>query len=348
MSGYFVDPDISVASTIDTAFYRDETTFALARERIFARSWQWIGDLEDVAGAGSLSPRELLPGLLDEPLLLSHDGAGTLRCLSNVCTHRGNILVRVPCTQVEQIRCGYHSRRFDLSGRMTFMPEFAGAKNFPSGSDSLPQIPFAAWANHAFAALDPAAPLEAFLGDIMTRLAMLPVERFLPDPAQSRDYVINAHWALYVENYLEGYHIPIIHPTLNASIAADYGTELEPPVIFYRATPKNDAAVAGLWAWAWPCLGVNVYADGILMERMWPIDANRTRLDYLFLFSEDADEADIERQIAASVVTTVEDLAICEAVQRNLDAGVYQTGRLSPKHEAGVAWFQRQIERAIG
>jgi choline monooxygenase len=91
-----------------------------------------------------------------------------------------------------------------------------------------------------------------------------------------------------------------------------------------------------------------VYADGILMERMWPVSVDRMRLDYLFLFAEDADEADIERQIAASLVTTKEDVDICEAVQRNLDAGIYQTGRLSPKHEQGVAWFQKQVQRAIG
>src|SRR5215472_11467515 len=124
---YTVDPDITVASTIASDFYCDAETFALSRERIFARTWQWLGDLGDVATPGSLSPRQLLPQFIDEPLLLARDGAGTLRCLSNVCTHRGNILVREARTNVEQIRCGYHSRRFDLSGRMTFMPEFAQA-----------------------------------------------------------------------------------------------------------------------------------------------------------------------------------------------------------------------------
>ena len=137
---YAVDPDITVASTIDAAFYRDEATFALARERIFARCWQWIGDLSDVADPGALSPRALLPGVLDEPLLLTRDAAGVLRCLSNVCTHRGNILVREARANASDIRCGYHSRRFDLSGRMTFMPEFGQAKHFPSPSDDLPAV----------------------------------------------------------------------------------------------------------------------------------------------------------------------------------------------------------------
>ena len=76
----------------------------------------------------------------------------------------------------KQIRCGYHSRRFDLAGRMTFMPEFEEAKNFPSPRDDLPQVPFAAWAGHGFAALDPAAPFEAFLGDMTARVGWMPVD----------------------------------------------------------------------------------------------------------------------------------------------------------------------------
>src|SRR5208282_1361013 len=155
------------------------------------------------------------------------DTKGTLRCLSNVCTHRGNILVREPCTKVEQIRCSYHSRRFDLSGHMTFMPEFGQAKNFPSAADDLPQIPFAVWADHGFVSLDPVAPLHAFLGDLAARLAWLPLAQFRPDTTSSRDYVINAHWALYVENFLEALHIPFVHPALSKVIdCASYEHEL--------------------------------------------------------------------------------------------------------------------------
>src|SRR5262249_38481708 len=94
---YSVHEDISAASTLEGASYRDPEASAATRERVFARTWQWIGRLDDVASPGTLAPRELLPGLLDEPLLLARDAAGTLRCLSNVCTHRGNILVKAPC-----------------------------------------------------------------------------------------------------------------------------------------------------------------------------------------------------------------------------------------------------------
>ena len=83
---YTVNPDITKASTIDARFYHDAAAYALSSERIFARTWQWIGNLGDVATHGALSARELLSGLLNEPLLLARDKLGALRCLSNVCT----------------------------------------------------------------------------------------------------------------------------------------------------------------------------------------------------------------------------------------------------------------------
>ena len=163
---YSVGPDIAVASTIDSAFYRDEATYALARDRIFARSWQWIGDLTDVADAGLRSRRASCCAACSTSRCCWRATARA-RCAAYPTSAR--IAATSWCSaacKADQIRCGYHSRRFDLSGRMTFMPEFAEAKNFPSASDDLPQIPFGVWAGHGFAALDPVAPLDAFIGDL--------------------------------------------------------------------------------------------------------------------------------------------------------------------------------------
>ena len=93
--------------------------------------------------------------------------------------------------------------------------------------------------------------------------------------------------------------------------------------------------MSGLWAWMWPCHGVNIYKDGLMMERMWPVGHDRTVLDYLYFFPEGVSEADKERPMASSGLITAEDIKIVEAVQRNLDAGIYATGRLSPRHRAG-------------
>jgi choline monooxygenase len=271
-----------------------------------------------------------------------------VRAFHNVCRHRAGPLVEDGdghCAGA--LVCRYHGWKYALDGRLASARDFGVAEGFDPREYALFPIVCETWRGFVFVNLDAdAAPLMEAIAPLERRMQHVAAERFRNPRASSHE--MRCNWKTYVENYLEGYHIPVLHPSLNATMAADYGTELEPPTIFYRATPKNDAPIAGLWAWAWPCLGVNVYADGILMERMWPVAKDRTRLDYLFLFSEDADEADIERQIHQSIVTTQEDIDICEAVQRNLEAGVYQTGRLSPKHEQGVAWFQKQVLRAIG
>ena len=356
-----VDADISIASTIESAFYRDEEVFALARERIFARSWQWIGDLAEVTEPGSLSPRALLPGLIDDPLLLARDLAGTLRCLSNVCTHRGNILVREPRKDVEQIRCGYHSRRFDLAGRMTFMPEFAQAKNFPSQNDHLPKVPFATWAGHGFTAIDPAAPLDAFIGDIKQRLAWLEIDRFVPDAASSRDYTVHAHWALYVENFLEELHIPFVHPglskvvdcvtyehelfrysSLQLALARENEVAFDPP----PGALDHGRRVAAYYWWIFPNLMLNFYPWGLSLNRVVPEAIDRTRVEFRAYVLDEAKRG----QGAGGALHEVEleDEAVVEAVQRGVRSRFYRRGRYSPTRERGTHHFHRLLCEFLG
>jgi len=329
--------------TLPAQLYREPAIYEKERQEIFARTWQLLGHESQLSRPGDY----IAATFAGYPVVAIRGEDGIIRSFHNVCRHRAGPLVESGHGHCAgQFVCRYHGWKYALDGRLASARDFGPAEGFDPRNYGLFALKAEIWRGFLFVNMDQdAAPLAESIAPLEARMQHLSPERFRSPRVSSHDMQCN--WKTYVENYLEGYHIPIMHPMLNAALAADYGTQLEPPVIFYRATPKSDAPVAGLWAWAWPCLGVNVYADGILMERMWPIDLNRTRLDYLFLFHEEADEADIERQIEASIVTTTEDLDICEAVQRNLNAGVYRTGRLSPKHEQGVAWFQAEIARAL-
>jgi choline monooxygenase len=355
MSRFDIDPDITTASTLDKRFYLDESVYARSRERIFARSWQWIGDSTDVAEPASLSPREMLPGLLDEPLLLARDGGGTLRCLSNVCTHRGNLLVQAPC-RGEQIRCGYHSRRFDLAGRMLFMPEFQQAKNFPSASDHLPQLAFGELGPLAFAAIDPAVPFDDSLGDIPQRLAWLPLSEFKLDPSRSRDYEFPAHWALYVENYLEGLHIPFVHPGLTKTLdLGNYRYELqryanlqlaaaradEPAFELPRESPEHGQRIAAYYYWVFPNLMLNFYPWGLSLNLVQPLGPARTRVQFRS-YVWDASRLGGGAGGALDQVE-MEDEAVVQTVQRGLRSRLYSRGRYSPTREQGVHHFHRLV-----
>jgi choline monooxygenase len=352
---FAIDPDVTLARTLPSAFYLDDAVHALTRERVFARTWQWLGDLDDVRLPGSLSPREMLPGHLDEPLLLARDAGGTLRCLSNVCTHRGNILVPVPC-RADQIRCGYHSRRFDLAGRMTFMPGFERAENFPAPSDHLPRVPFAEFAGHGFASLAPAAPFEAFIADVRARLAWMPFDELRHDPARDRDFEVAAHWALYVENYLEGLHIPFLHPALHQvldmefysyhlgrygslqlALARDGEEAFEPP----PDSVDHGQRVAAYYWWVFPNLMLNFYPWGLSVNLVQPLARDRTRVSFRgYVRSVDR----LARGAGAGLdQVELEDEAAVESVQRGLRSRLYDRGRYSPSHERGVHHFHRLL-----
>lgn len=352
---YSVDPDITVAATLDAAFYRDEAAFARSRERIFARTWQWIGALDDMSAKGSLKPIDLLPGCLDEPLLLARDSKGELRCLSNVCTHRGNILVKEPCARAD-IQCGYHGRRFDLDGKFLSMPEFKQAKNFPRPEDDLPRVPFGEWAGQGFAAVDPVAPLDAFLGDMRRRIDVLPLDKARFDSSRSHDYAVEANWALYVENYLEELHIPFVHAGLSKSV--DYSTyrqELFRYSTLQLALARPGSAafdlpagsrdhgkrVAAYYWWIFPNLMLNFYPWGLSLNSVVPEAVDRTRVSFRsFVW----DASKLEGGAGSSLdEVEMEDEAVVQSVQRGVRSRLYPGGRYSPTRETGTHHFHRLI-----
>jgi choline monooxygenase len=289
--------------------------------------------------------------LLDEPVLLARDERGTLRCLSNVCTHRANVLLTAAC-RARDIRCGYHSRRFDLAGKMTFMPAFEGVHGFPSPADDLAQIPLGEWDGHAFVGLDPAVSLADYVGDLRARLRGATLRGLRHDPARDRDFTVAAHWALYVENYLEGLHIPFVHPGLAEAIdCASYDTELfrYASLQVARATPAGAAFADGnaaYYAFVFPNLMLNFYPWGLSLNLVEPLGPARTRVRFVS-YVGDASRLAIGAGTALDRVEQ-EDEAIVEAVQRGVRSRYYRGGRYSPASERGVHHFHRLLAEFLG
>jgi choline monooxygenase len=339
------DPDITRARTLDASFYLDPALFAATRERVFARSWQWLGDTADVREPGSLAPRVLLPGLLDEPLLLARDGAGQLRCLPNVCTHRGHLLVDAPCRRARDIRCPYHSRRFAFDGRMTGMPGFEGAADFPGEHDDLRPLPLATFGGHAFVALDPAAPFDALVAPVLRHLPGLALEAFVHDPARDRDFTFDAHWALYVENYLEGLHIPFLHPGLMRQLDWQrYRYELHEGGNLQLGLDEQ-GGIAAHYFWLFPNLMLNFYPWGLSLNQVQPLAPDRTRV----VFRTYVARPELLDQGAGAALDAVEmeDEAAVQSVQRGLRSRAYRSGRYSPQHERGVHQFHRLLAQGL-
>lgn len=350
-----IDPDITVARTLPARFYSDPAVFASLRERLFARSWQLAADLEAVRVPQQIHPFAFMEQFIDEPLALTRDSEDQLHCLSNVCTHRGTIVVPEPCKSAH-LRCPYHGRRFGLDGCFQHMPEFEKAKNFPTEADNLPRVPFAQWGKWIFASLDPAFAFDELIGDMQQRIGWMPLNEFVHDPSRDREYLVRANWALYVENYLEGFHIPFVHSGLNAVI--DYGaytTELhrygnlqlgvakggEDVFDLPRSSPDHGKNIAAYYFWLTPNMMFNFYPWGLSVNIVRPLQIALTKVSFITYVWE-AEKLDRGAGAGLDRVER-EDEAVVESVQRGMQSRLYERGRYSPSREQGVHQFHRLL-----
>jgi choline monooxygenase len=334
MSIFEVDPDIRKARTLASDFYTDAAYFESSKEKIFARTWQFIGTDDEV---NNIKPVNILEGFLDEPGLLVRNGEG-IKCLSNVCTHRGKILIDEPC-EAKLIRCGYHGRRFSLDGKFLSMPEFEGVLDFPSEADNLPEISIASRSGFLFVSLNPIDAAEAFVAETVEKLADVEPERL--KLVSCKDYEINAHWALYCENYLEGFHIPFVHHALNQVV--DYGTYTTETFRYssLQTGLDSEGRVAGRYLFVFPNLMFNYYPWGVSVNIVKPVAPDRSVVSFLTFVG---DESKLNEGAGADLHRVeLEDEAVVQSVQKGIRSRFYTHGRYSPTREQGTHHFHRLI-----
>lgn len=351
-----VGADLRHARTLPAEFYRSQGIYDELLERVLAPSWQWIGHQRELAQPGSVQPLRFLPGSLDEPLLLSRDALGVLRLMSNVCTHRANLLVQAPGL-CKKLRCRYHGRSFGLDGSFEAMPEFEGAEGFPSAADSLPGVALESLEGLLFGSLKPRLPFEDGLGDLRQRLAHLPIESFRLDPEHSAHYEVEAHWALYVDNFLEGFHIPYVHPALasvldyrsysvelfeRANLQLGLAKDAEPAFDEVPGIPDAGKRVGAYYYWLYPNTMLNFYPWGLSINVVQPQGLRHSKVSfYSYVWKP---ERLGEGAGGALDLVQGEDEEVVNSVQRGIESRLYRRGRFSPKREACVHHFHRLLQ----
>src|SRR4051794_33818201 len=209
---YRFDERLACASTPPSDWYLNSEYLAAEKRRVFAGTWQLVGREVEVAEPGQF----FTAAIGDEPILVSRGKDGVLRALSNVCRHRAGPVAE-GAGKRDAFRCGYHGWTYSLEGRLLGTPEFDGVECFSKDESCLPQFQLEVWNGLIFVKIVPdTISLAEFLGDIPTRLAgrNLSEMKF----AARKDWYLDCNWKVYVDNYLEGYHIPVAHPSLNREI----------------------------------------------------------------------------------------------------------------------------------
>ena len=132
-----IEPDLSLASTLPARLYLDPAVLDFERERIFYRSWQWVGHTSRLTQDGDYATT----AVLEQPLVLLRDGA-ELRGFYNVCRHRGGA-VAVGEGNRRTLQCHYHGWTYGLDGSLRGTPDFAAARCFDRAASGLLPVPVA-------------------------------------------------------------------------------------------------------------------------------------------------------------------------------------------------------------
>ena len=208
------DPDPARASTPPSRLYVDPVYLGLEEEKVFGRTWQLVGRREQLAESGAF----LTAQVAREPIVVVRDG-DTLRGFHNVCLHRAGPVAH-GCGVRQTLQCRYHGWTYALDGALRRAPEMEGTAGFDPAQFRLLPVQVDTWGPLVFACLDPKAPpLGHFLDGIPERTA-----RFAPERMRfvmQKRWTVRCNWKVYVDNYLEGYHLPAVHPGLYKELDYD-------------------------------------------------------------------------------------------------------------------------------
>lgn len=319
-------------------------------DAVFARSWQYVAHASRLAAPGDY----LVVDVADRPWVLLRDERGQLRALSNICRHRGGPLATADGSGLKHLRCRYHGWTYDLAGCLRSGPELDSIAGMDLASVRLPAARVAQWHGLVFVAIDPLAPpFEEFIDGVDARLVGHELDSYV---LHSRvHYDVHCNWKVYVENFLEGYHVPHVHPALNALI--DYQSYVTATGRWHslqRSPLEDSVSFYGvgevLYFYLWPNTMLDVMPGGLQINRVRATAIDRCRIESEHYYAPGTAEREatrIAQDLELSEVTQREDFDICVRLQRAFASGAYIPGRLHPVRENCLHHWQELYRGAL-
>ncbi len=268
-------------------------------------------------------------------------------------------MVYEPCS-LNQLKCRYHGRLFSLDGKFISMPEFKEVKNFPAIDDNLHQLQIHKWGKLLFTSLNAEYRFDDFFGEMMQRILWFPVDKLELNAELSKNYYVDANWALYCENYLEGFHIPFVHAGLNQVLDfSEYTTEIfnysnlqlgvgkKGDVCFElpQSSPDYGKEIAAYYFWVFPNMMFNFYPWGLSINIVEPVGISKCRVRFLTYI---CDETKLEKGAGSGLhAVEMEDEEVVQNVQKGIRSRFYKHGRYSVKREQGTHHFHLLLAKFI-
>lgn len=344
------------AETVPSAWYTQQEIFDLELEAVFAHTWQFVGASAQLREPGS----HLLAQVGREPIIVVRGKDNIIRAFYNVCRHRGGPLATEDgCSSM--LQCKYHGWTYTLDGALRGVPDFDRVELFDKKDYGLIPVELTEWEGLLFVALTtPAVTIEDVLRGARERIQNASIKEL---QFYKRDsYEVNCNWKAYIDNYLEGYHVPIVHPELMKIYDfRKYVTEtdewyslqhspLDTGEDLYSKRVREGVTREALYYFIYPNFMMNILPGRLQTNLVIPIAPNKCRVVFEYYY-EDIHSSDsltlIAEDIRFSDIVQAEDIEICELVQRGLSSRAYDKGRFSVKRENAVHHFQNLLRRAF-
>ena len=339
---------LSHATALPAHYYVEPAMAARDRTTIFDHAWQLIAHVCQLRDAGD----HVVADFAGLPVIAVRGADDEIRVFHNVCRHRAGPIASCDGLAARSLRCRYHGWTYGLDGVLRSAPEMAQAPDFDPSQIRLPQLRVRVWQGLVFAASHPNLDFDEFVAGIDARIG---TQRGLEHYRHHHrvGYDVACNWKVYVDNYLEGYHVPHVHPGLNRLL--DYRKYVTQTAEWYShqwSPLESDPALYGdgdaLYYWMWPNTMLNIVPGRLQTNRIVPIGIDRCRVEFDFYYTPDDSEEGRARRAADlefSDEVQSEDLGICEDVQRGLASGSYVGGRLNPLRENAVHHFHELLRR---
>jgi len=343
-------------ATLPALWYTDRAVLERELEHVFRRSWQYAGAAADLAAEGAF----LTVRAGRVPIVVVRGRDGDLRGFVNVCRHRGSELVLEERGCRRTLQCHYHAWTYDLDGSLRAAPGSADEPDFDRGEFSLVPVAVGEWGPWVFVNPDAAAPpLEETLGELPRILADAGLDVGVLRPREAARYEIDANWKVVVDNYLECYHCPTAHPAFAGMFDLTSYSVHEYEGFSVQGGPVKENGKApyrvragveeGVYALLFPNFTINVYPGpgNVSLNVFEPVDERRTIARYQYFFADEVPKEEVREFVTFVDQIQLEDTVLCESVQRGLESGFFDQGRLLLSRESALRHFQRQVLAAV-
>jgi choline monooxygenase len=336
------------AETIPSEWYTDPKILELEKTSVFRKTWQLAGPVSTLRETGVAL--ELKVG--DDPIIVIRDDEDALRAFFSVCRHRGGPL-RICPGAPHMLQCRYHGWTYRLDGSLRGVPRFDRAELFDKRDYGLVAVSADVWSGLVFVNIDgDGEPLSQVMDGIRERIAPTVLDGLTFKTRVT--YTVACNWKVYVDNFLEGYHLPYVHPELcdvldlkayRTETFTHYSLQFSP--IDAAKNPYHVDTGGAYYYFVYPNVMLNILPGRMQTNVVEPVDTDHCLVHFDYYYEADVSESRVADDLEYSEQVQQESIEICERVQEGLHSVGYDRGRFSVECEEGVWHFQSLLKQSF-